>query len=315
MSRFSTGLGLTVLGILALTACEDGTPPTAPGAAGETAAPASGGTPAASAPALTLFQVSSGRAFTCAITTDNVPYCWGENRFGQLGIGDTTGPERCQGAFPVAISCSTKPVRVAGNHRFVRVSAGANHACGVTADFEAWCWGGALLFSPLSPSLVPVHVAGFRFRQVDAGDGYTCGVTYPASRLYCWGADFFGRLGTGSVQSSTPIPVLTTLTFRQVSAGQAHTCAITTADKAFCWGNGRYGTLGNGHAYLSFWPRAVAGGLSVRRVTVGMFFSCAETVGNKAYCWGTSFDGELGNGSPVGTVALTPVPVSGNHAF
>jgi len=215
--------------------------------------------------------------------------------------------------------------------------------------------------------LVPVHVAGFRFRQVDAGDGYTCGVTYPASRLYCWGADFFGRLGTGSVQSSTPIPVLTTLTFRQVSAGQAHTCAITastgrafcwganlfgelgdstkvrfrdrpsevvgkhvfrqidiggdqtcavtTADKAFCWGNGRYGTLGNGHAYLSFWPRAVAGGLSVRRVTVGMFFSCAETVGNKAYCWGTSFDGELGNGSPVGTVALTPVPVSGNHAF
>lgn len=376
MLRLSSGLCLACVGLLALTACQDATTPTAPGAAGEPLSPASSPLAAASSPALTLFQVSSGDGFTCAVTTDNVPYCWGDNRFGALGVGDTTGPERCQITFPGTYPCSSKPAPVAGNHRFVRVSAGANHACGVTADFEAWCWGdnadGQLGDGTYnSHSYLPEHLVGFRFRQVEAGEAYTCGVTYPASHLYCWGLDHDGRfgLGTGSAPSINPKPVAvaTTLAFRQVSlggahtcaiaastgqafcwgsnaagelgdstnvrfrdrpsavagkhvfrqisAGGSHTCAVTTADQAFCWGYGRDGAIGNGHAYLSFWPRAVSGGLQVRRVTTGGRFSCAETTTNKVYCWGIGDSGELGNGSPAHTFVLTPVAVSGNHAF
>jgi alpha-tubulin suppressor-like RCC1 family protein len=376
MLRRSSSLCLAFVALLALTACENASPPTAPRAAGEPVSPASPTVATASSPALTLFQVSSGDGFTCAIATNSVPYCWGANRLGELGVGDTAGPERCQITFPGTFPCSSKPVLVAGNHRFVRVSAGRNHACGVTADFEAWCWGenanGQLGDGAInSHSYVPVHLVGFHFRQVEAGAAYTCGITYPASRLYCWGLDNLGRFGLGKGSGPSinprPVPVLTTLAFRQVNtgdyhtcaiavttgrafcwgdnsagelgdstnvrfrdrpsavvgkhvfrqitAGGSHTCAVTTADQAFCWGWGRDGAIGNGHAYLSFWPRAVSGGLKVRRVTAGSSFTCAETVTNKAYCWGTALTGQLGNGSPLHTVALTPVPVSGNHAF
>ena len=367
MPRQSSCLCLAVVGLL-LTACDNSTPPTAPG---ETASPVAAAA-AASSPALTLFQVSAGFGFTCAITTDNVPYCWGADDRGQLGIGDTVGFKWCAGN---STPCVTKPTQVAGNHRFARVSAGARHACGVTADFEGWCWGnnnsGELGNGTTNGSFVPLHVNGLRFRQLEAGDGDTCGVTYPDNKLYCWGFDVWGRLGLGNgmtiVQQLTPAKVLTTLTFkqvvpgsnntcaittttgrafcwgsnvygqvgdstnasfrdrpaevvgkhvfRQIDVGEFHVCAVTTADKAFCWGRGTEGAIGNGHRYLSFWPRAVSGGLQVRRVTTGGRFSCAETTSNKAYCWGIGNSGELGNGSPVSTVALTPVPVSGNHAF
>jgi hypothetical protein len=50
-----------------------------------------------------------------------------------------------------------------------------------------------------------------------------------------------------------------------VDAGGDHTCAVTTDERAYCWGDGRLGQIGNGKAYLSFWPRAVAGGHSSRR--------------------------------------------------
>jgi len=369
MFRQSSCLCLALVGLLVLTACEDSTPPTAPGPS----AAVTSATAAAVSTPLNLFQVSGGMNLTCAVTTDSVPYCWGENFHGQLGMGDTTGPEQCHPFGGTASACSTKPVLVAGNHRFGRVSAGSHHACGVTADFQAWCWGwgveGELGNGNTTTSPVPVHVANLRFRQVDAGSGYTCGVSYPDSHLYCWGFDTQGRLGRGNVFSALvtkPGPVATTLTFRQVSAGIEHTCAITatsgrafcwgrnnsgelgdsthvqsrgtpsevvgkhvfrqievggrhscavtTSDKAFCWGNGRSGEIGNGHAYLSFWPRAVSGGLQVRRVTTGVSFSCAEAVNNKAYCWGFS-NGVLGNGNPSGAPVLTPVAVSGNHAF
>jgi alpha-tubulin suppressor-like RCC1 family protein len=371
MLRLSSGLYLAVIGIVALAACEDRSQPTAPGAEGEVVSPATPGTAAASA-ALNLYQVSGGLNLTCGVTTDSVPHCWGENIYGQLGIGDSLGPEQCQ-IFGTLSACSTRPIRVAGNHRFGRVSAGSNHACGVTADFQAWCWGlnnsGELGDGTQKDGLVPVRVAGVRFRQVDAGWGYTCGVSYPDSHLYCWGFDNRGRLGIGAPVATSvlkPTPVLSTLTFRQISAGiehtcaitattgrafcwgrnisgelgdsthvlsrnrpaevvgkhvfrqidvsGTHTCAVTTTNKAYCWGNGRSGEIGNGHAYLSFWPRAVSGGLSVRRVTTGGVFTCAETVDNKAYCWGLS-NGVLGNGDASGTAVLTPVLVSGSHAF
>jgi alpha-tubulin suppressor-like RCC1 family protein len=92
---------------------------------------------------LSFRQVSAGVGHTCGVTTDNVAYCWGGNGAGQLGIGNSTGPESCgenPGNFE-PIPCSTKPVRVLGNLAFRQISAGVNHTCGVTVDNVAYCWG------------------------------------------------------------------------------------------------------------------------------------------------------------------------------
>jgi alpha-tubulin suppressor-like RCC1 family protein len=276
-------------------------------------------------------QVSAGTFHTCAITTDDRLYCWGYNVDGQIGSGTNSGPELCGGA-----SCSTVPMAVASGLRFLQVAAGDNHACAVSRDQRAYCWGqngeGELgtgtntgpetCRGPCSTRPVPV-TGGLRFRQLAAGQYYTCGVTTD-DRVYCWGSNRYGQLGdsTEAPRRLSPTPVSGTRRFRQVAAGIQHTCAVTTGSRAFCWGDGRFGQLGNGKAYLSFWPRRVAGDLSFDRVTVGRSHTCGETSTNRGYCWGMNDKGQLGVGDtgtescrfgiPCGT---RPVAVVGGLRF
>jgi len=86
---------------------------------------------------MTFNAVSAGEGFSCGVTTSGRAFCWGDNFAGELGTGTNTGPEGCEFGRP----CSRAPVAVSGGLTFVTVSAGASHACGVTSDGAAYCWG------------------------------------------------------------------------------------------------------------------------------------------------------------------------------
>ena len=47
----------------------------------------------------TATQIAAGRLYSCALTTGGGVQCWGNNVYGQLGIGSTT-----QSLTPVAVS-------------------------------------------------------------------------------------------------------------------------------------------------------------------------------------------------------------------
>ena len=55
-------------------------------------------------PPVTVRSLASGGLFSCAITTDDEVYCWGQNDLGQLGLGDTNArgdePEEMGVALP-----------------------------------------------------------------------------------------------------------------------------------------------------------------------------------------------------------------------
>jgi alpha-tubulin suppressor-like RCC1 family protein len=89
---------------------------------------------------LALRQISVGVGHACGVTTTNIAYCWGANDLGQLGIGTSTGPERCHSVF-LDVSCSTRPVRVAGGLAFHAVGSNGNATCGITTSSRAYCWG------------------------------------------------------------------------------------------------------------------------------------------------------------------------------
>jgi alpha-tubulin suppressor-like RCC1 family protein len=253
-------------------------------------------------------QVSAGDSHTCAVTTDDVVYCWGWNHFGQLGDG-TKSTQRAT------------PAPVAGSHRFRSVDASSLHTCALSAtDNRAYCWGanggGRLGDGTTTERLVPTPVTGsLRFRQVSTGGTHTCGLTTD-NRAYCWGENRGGQLGDRTEVShrTTPTRVAIARTFKQLDAGAGHTCAVATSDsRAFCWGDGRQGALGTGYRYLSFWPRAVAGGLTFTRISAGDSYTCGETTNSRAYCWGWNYAGMLGDGTTIDR--LRPVAVKGNHFF
>jgi alpha-tubulin suppressor-like RCC1 family protein len=132
--------------------------------------------------------LDAGAYHTCAVTTVNRAFCWGDGRGGALGNGRAY--------------LSFWPRAVSGGLSFERVSGGLYQSCGETTLNRAYCWGGVY-------GLTPVAVPGnFYFNQVSAGGTHACGKT-SASEGYCWGGNSSGELGDGTTTaSSTPVRVV-----------------------------------------------------------------------------------------------------------
>ena len=193
-------------------------------------------------------SVSTGTLGSCAIDADGRAFCWG------LMIYGFPTQTRCNNADGRGPACNLVPEPVPGNLRFRVVATGNLHACALTEDGAAYCWGGngsgelgnGTTITPVGPR-PPVRVlGGLVFRSIDCGDQFTCGLTADGT-AYCWGLNGFGVLGNGSlVQSSVPVPVAGGHRFQSISTGDWHACAVTTDGLAYCWGRNDYAQLGDG---------------------------------------------------------------------
>ena len=253
-------------------------------------------------------QISAGGTVTCAITADQDAYCWGQNEWGQVGIGAVTAPVLA-------------PNKVLGGHQFTFVTSGAVHICGLVNAGEAWCWGLAgagQLGNGQSGSETPVPlpvavVGGHQFKELSAGTLHTCGVT-TSGEAYCWGRGTNGELGDGAeANSTTPVRVSGDILFGFIDAGDDHTCAVDLEGNAHCWGAGGNGQLGTGARTSSTVPVAVTGAVAFTAISAGNNYSCGVDASAKVYCWGINAAGEIGDGT--GELRTGPTPVTGNLEF
>ncbi len=266
-------------------------------------------------------QISSGGGFSCGITSEGELYCWGCDSSGSLG----NGGDRQDSPIPVAVDTAA----IEGSKTFVQISAGVDHACGVTSDAVGYCWGsdskgklgdGDEIENRQSPVLVDTsQISGVKkFLMVSAGNAHTCGLTIQGI-VYCWGDGWFGQLGHGDevLSSSVPIAVDTgsmegEKSFVQISLGYQHTCGLTADGSAYCWGGNFYGQLGCKELiHRSFVPVAVdtssfQSEKSFVKLESGYHHTCGITKSGKFYCWGIDFYGQIGDG---GRLQNTKVPV------
>jgi len=239
-----------------------------------------------------------GTNHACGLTSAGAAYCWGDNRWGQLGNG-------VSGTDP-----NPAPVAVQGGISFSRVTAGVNHTCALTAAGVAYCWGvnvDGQLGSPtnsgqIAPNPVPLSViTTLAFVALEAGAWHTCGLT-PAGAVYCWGSNQFGQLGHSEnagvvAPNPAPVQVATSALFTRLAAGEHHNCALTAAGAAHCWGRNNQGQLGieiNIGTQIPTLPQAVSGNLVFASVTPGGTHTCGLTAAGSAYCWGSNERGEGG---------------------
>jgi alpha-tubulin suppressor-like RCC1 family protein len=106
-----------------------------------------------------------------------------------------------------------QPLKVnAGATRFLGVSPGGDHACGVSTENLAYCWGSNSLgqlgtATGAADRLSPTAVSGgLKFKAIHAGMGHTCGVTLD-DKAYCWGYNGQGQLGNGNPGTGSAVPV------------------------------------------------------------------------------------------------------------
>lgn len=203
---------------------------------------------------LTFASVWSAGAFSCGLTAEGDAYCWGANDFGKLGDGEPPEPYKE----------TATPSRVVGGYRFSSLALGIYHACGLTADSRAYCWGdnlnGQLGNGTTTPSSSPVPISGdLRWRSISLGGAHGCGLTTDGA-AYCWGNNVRGQFGNGSTEPSfSPQLIAAPGTYVAITAGGNHTCGLTPSATAFCWGQGDYGQLGDGMIGDRLRPTQVAG--------------------------------------------------------
>ncbi len=111
---------------------------------------------AVSAPSGVSFVTLAAGAFhACGATASGATYCWGDNYYGQLGTGGTTGTSTSQALVPTVIA--------GGPLSFTALAAGFSHTCGITGAGAAYCWGdnevGQLGNGGTASSSVPVAVS------------------------------------------------------------------------------------------------------------------------------------------------------------
>jgi alpha-tubulin suppressor-like RCC1 family protein len=209
------------------------------------------GTPVAVAGNHRFGVLASTHLTACGITLQQQAYCWGYNSAMNIGDGDPSDDFR------------REPSAVAGGHAFVSISLSPSHVCAIAVGDTAYCWGSAFFgqlgnpaaetvecpaFSPGECSAGPVPVSGNHdFTTITAGWGHTCALDRNGS-AYCWGANFWGQLGTGrrgdGHWENTPARVVGDLRFRTIAAGEYYTCGIATNDASYCWGMNQAGQLG-----------------------------------------------------------------------
>ena len=254
---------LVIIAIIVASACDNSpTEPMRPVA-----------TQAAAAGELAFRQVSSspgagGGVHSCGVTTDNRVYCWGINLWGELGIGNTAGPDDCGNP------CSIRPIAVQTTLRFLQVSTGDRYTCALTTGHRIYCWGrnveGQLGDGTQDLRVTPVPVATTRkFKAVRAGSSHTCGIT-ETDAAFCWGSNGFGVLGDGTTTPRlTPVAVAGGRRWRDIDAGSSHTCGTTLSNVGYCWGHNGIGKLGDGTTTTRLKPTPVAGNLAFRQVSAG----------------------------------------------
>jgi alpha-tubulin suppressor-like RCC1 family protein len=260
----------------------------------------------------TFTNLTAGSYHTCGIDISGAAWCWGYDRYGQLGDGDDGQGD------------DFAPVPVIGEHTFTTLTAGEYHTCGIDTSGAAWCWGNDDLgqvgdgFDGWEGYHSPVPVAGqHTFTTLTAGDYHTCGID-TSGAAWCWGMGESGQLGNNSdAPRYAPVPVAGGHTFTTLTAGGVFTCGIDSSGAAWCWGNDSVGALGDGDDGRIFeWaPVAVVGRHIFAALTAGQNQTCGLEISGAAWCWGRDEFGQLGDGDDGQADEYAPVQVVGGHIF
>lgn len=263
--------------------------------------------------------VTTGVGHACALLTDGTARCWGDNTYGQLGLGNASA----QVKTPNAIGA----VKVAASRKITKISAGARHTCAVLDDATATCWGqndvgqlGLGNTNPVSETQTPAQIGaislGGSVISLGSGAGFSCALL-SGGKVRCWGSGNLGRLGTGnlathgnvgdnelpsSLGDSGTVPIVSGSNVVDLKVGSSHACVLLSNDRLECWGQNTTGAIGIGdpsnigdnESPATFGGPIFAQGERVQAFALGFSSTCALVTGQGLRCWGLNTSGQAG---------------------
>ncbi|KAJ1465106.1 regulator of chromosome condensation 1/beta-lactamase-inhibitor protein II, partial [Baffinella frigidus] len=204
---------------------------------------------------------SSQSLSTCARMQTGDVKCWGENTYGQLGVGD-----KINRGHNVGDMGNTLPLLDFGTNYVSTMSYSDRVRCALLDNGKVKCWGvnnmgmlglGHMIDNVHSPGAYVLLGTTSTVKQVKCGNWNTC-VLFKNNNIKCWGirdrtkihgyGDDTNRGGTMETMGDN-LPFISfedRVVALQVSDFTSATYLMFEDGRMKCWGNNAYGNLGQG---------------------------------------------------------------------
>ena len=244
-----------------------------------------------------VLSTSINFSHACVLMRDGHMKCRGDNRVGQLGVGDMLESR----APSHHLDLPAPPIQI---------NAGKHSTCAVLAGGKSYCWGdntygqsgnGTTISSssPLEVSAPTLH-----FSSVSQSLTHACALDI-SGEAYCWGDNQHGQLGDlTSVQRTRPTPTSAIRSgVQQIVVGLGHTCALSNDHEIFCWGANNAGQLATSTPSSSVLPLPITlPGSQPTKLASGSNHICALTMIGDVMCWGGNYSGQIDASDPAQTI-------------
>jgi alpha-tubulin suppressor-like RCC1 family protein len=268
----------------------------------------------------TIQTLVSGQLHSLAITTNGRVYTWGNGGSGQIGDGANSNR-----SSPTLINFTGLQV----GETIQKVSGGAYHSISVTTNGRIFAWGfngnGELgdgtTTNRLSPTLISLSglQVGETIQTVIAGSYHSLAVT-TNNRVYTWGANGYGQLGSGTTLNRVTPTVIAFSglqvgeTIQNIIAGNFHFLVVTSNSRLFVWGYNGNGQLGDGSTTNRTSPILISMsglqvGETIQNVGAGAYHSLALTSNGRLFAWGNNGSGQLGDGTIISKSTPTLITI------
>uniref|UniRef100_K3WWQ6 RCC1-like domain-containing protein n=1 Tax=Globisporangium ultimum (strain ATCC 200006 / CBS 805.95 / DAOM BR144) TaxID=431595 RepID=K3WWQ6_GLOUD len=272
----------------------------------------------------TILHVTCGSNHTMCMTTEGKVFTWGDNTFGQLGLGFKSTKSR---GIPTRVEklVNVRGIVCGGSHSFIITTDNNVLACGSNiagqlglgdrtdrvmferlpffrkfyAAQQAETSAGtaaSLTYSRDPPGMLVGAAAG---GDVELACGQYHSMALCGKRVYSWGNGDDGRLGHGNLETflePTLVLSLADTPVKSIACGGSHSGVIAANGDVYLWGNGQYGQLGNGAVRNRRVPTKIRTlqGKHVTQLAFGEWHSMALCEGDVLYSWGFGEEGQLG---------------------
>lgn len=154
----------------------------------------------------------------------------------------------------------------------------------------------------------PMNGVSSAFKVV-SGTNHVLAVT-TSGKLYAWGDNTYGQLGTGNTEASdVPVHISSiTGTIIDIAAGDNCSFAITYDGSVYAWGDNTYGQLGDGTTESKLSPTKISTPMKVALIASGNNHTFMLSTIGKTYVCGKNDCGQLGTGNTDNVLTPTHVP-------
>jgi|LSQX01.1.fsa_nt_gb alpha-tubulin suppressor-like RCC1 family protein len=246
-----------------------------------------------------------GSTFAAALKPDGTVWVWGDNRGGQLGLGDTTS--------------EVLPVDVPGLPKIKKITNGLRHTLALAEDGTLWAWGNNDYLQLIDDTGTKTYRMPFKIvkesdvKDVEAGVNKTIVVRNDGTVCIYSAASLISETGSNKKYSPQEISGLEGL--KTVSIGLSHIVALKEDGTVWTAGDSYWGQLGTGaqnhHNSFSevFDINHVTALEGITQISAGRNHSVALKGDGTVWTWGCNLSGELG--SNINTVSFVPLMVEG----